>query len=986
MSGRLVRLAGALAITAAAVAVGYVINVTSRTPATYLTFFPAVFLGTWIAGRAGGFLSLGLSLLPALYFLPPADSLSFDHTAGAWLSLAIFGATSVTIIEIQSQRDRLLTAHRAARGRAEALAGMVVDLNAGRSLADVLAAAINHIRALLAADGGALYLFDPDGRQVRRAFAPDAGGQPETVVRLEDWPTSQRAVQERKTVYLRRPDTAGGEAALFARLGVWGSMIMPLIVEGRPLALLALHYQREGYTPPADHVAFAESLAAQAALAIDRAQLQERERAGHGAALREREERLRTTLHSIADGVIATDASGQVVDMNPVAEQLTGWRLSDARGAPLADVFAVINEDSRAAVESPAARVLREGVVVGLANHTALVARDGTERPIADSGAPIRDAEGHVRGVVLVFRDMTEERRAEQAERRLNRALRTLSQCNEVLVRATDERELLQAVCRTVVDTAGYRMAWVGFAERDERRTIRPVAQAGFEDGYLESVTITWADDEHGRGPTGRAVRTGTPVVARNLRTEPDYEPWRAEALRRGFASSAALPLLLAGEVLGALTLYAPEAEAFDDAEMKLLGELADDLAFGLATLRARAERERMQAQLLFADRMASMGQLASGVAHEVNNPLAYVITSLDLMAQDLPRLTAAGPAGSAGDALCAHAERLAQARDGAERVRLIVRDLKTFSRADDETIGRVDLGRVLDAAISMAANEIKHRATLVRDYRALPAVMGNEARLGQVFLNLLTNAAQAIPEGQAAHNEIRVVGASDPAGRVSVEIHDTGEGIASEHLGRIFDPFFTTKPIGVGTGLGLPICHGIVTAMGGDITVQTTPGHGSVFRVSLPATSAAPAPVEAPRAPPPPAPSYPGRILVIDDEETIGAAMCAVLADYAVVATTQASQALALLEQGEEFDLIFCDLMMPDMTGMDFHARLAARAPAAADRIVFMSGGAFTQRSREFLSGVPNPRLEKPFDLRRLRALTRDRLAALRGGAAPDR
>ena len=241
-------------------------------------------------------------------------------------------------------------------------------------------------------------------------------------------------------------------------------------------------------------------------------------------------------------------------------------------------------------------------------------------------------------------------------------------------------------------------------------------------------------------------------------------------------------------------------------------------------------ERKRLLARLQIADRMASVGTLAAGVAHEINNPLAYVMSNVGYA---LEAMRAAAKALSEGRATldsvagviaeCGGA--LGEAQDGAERVRNIVRDLKVFSRAEDDERTSVRLDRVLQAALNLADTEIRYRARLVTDLASTPPVHANESRLAQVFLNLLVNAAQAIPEGRPGDNEIFVGTRVGPTGRAIVEIRDTGCGIPAENRQRIFDPFFTTKPVGVGTGLGLAICHGIVTALGGDIEVESEAG-----------------------------------------------------------------------------------------------------------------------------------------------------------------
>ena len=184
-------------------------------------------------------------------------------------------------------------------------------------------------------------------------------------------------------------------------------------------------------------------------------------------------------------------------------------------------------------------------------------------------------------------------KQANESSRRANRALQVLSECNQLLVRATEEQGFLQDICRILVDHGGYRMAWIGFALHDEAKTVQPVAIAGFEDGYLQAVKITWTDNETGRGPTGTAIRTGIIKINRSSWSNPEYAPWRSEAVNRGYASSIALPLIDHKGIFGALTMYSNEPDAFDDEETKLLSQLADDLSYGISTLRMRAAKEK---------------------------------------------------------------------------------------------------------------------------------------------------------------------------------------------------------------------------------------------------------------------------------------------------------------------------------------------------------------------------------------------------------
>jgi CheY-like chemotaxis protein len=267
-----------------------------------------------------------------------------------------------------------------------------------------------------------------------------------------------------------------------------------------------------------------------------------------------------------------------------------------------------------------------------------------------------------------------------------------------------------------------------------------------------------------------------------------------------------------------------------------------------------------------------------------------------------------------------------------------------------------------------------------VRDDGALALVLADGDRLVQVFLNLLLNAAQAIEDGRAEKNEIRISTRLD-GDRLAIEVAVTGVGIPPEAIGRVFDPFFTTKPVGVGTGLGLSICHTIVTGLGGAISVESEPGAGSRFRVLLPVHRGAATGRELPRRTLEAARR--ARILLVDDEPYFISAMRRVLeGEHEVVGMTSAREALSqLATRGDEtaasdFDLILCDLMMSEMSGIELHGELVRVSPELARRVVFMTGGAFTPRARAFLQAIPNRCVEKPLDLETIDDLIREQAA----------
>lgn len=371
-----------------------------------------------------------------------------------------------------------------------------------------------------------------------------------------------------------------------------------------------------------------------------------------------------------------------------------------------------------------------------------------------------------------------------------------------------------------------------------------------------------------------------------------------------------------------------------------------------LVVLRDVTEQHRLHDRLATADRMALLGRLAAGVAHEINNPLAYVHTSIEVASRELSGL-------SDQQRTAKLEEALVRAREGTERVRGIVRDMKLFTRVEGETTEAVDLAAVLDSTLALSANAISIRARVVRHYGQAPRAHGTRGRLGQLFLNLVLNAVDAIPEGNPDQHVIRVTLDTDASGRAVVEISDTGGGIAPEHQAHVFDPFFTTKSIGGGTGLGLPICHGIVTQFGGEISFESTPGRGTTFRVALPASNAEPAPALLPARD-----RGRGRVLIIDDEPELLRSLDALIGDeHEVVTASSGRQALELLSADRGFDVILTDLMMADVTGMELFEKVRSDYPGLEHQFVFMTGGAFTRGGHALLATVPNRCLAKPFD-----------------------
>jgi PAS domain S-box-containing protein len=388
----------------------------------------------------------------------------------------------------------------------------------------------------------------------------------------------------------------------------------------------------------------------------------------------------------------------------------------------------------------------------------------------------------------------------------------------------------------------------------------------------------------------------------------------------------------------------------------------ADGARAVVSVLRDTTERRAVQESVLLADRLAATGTMAAGMAHEINNPMTAVIANLDYVIEE----STEGRAAISGDLR----EALRDARDAAGRVRDLVRDLKLFARGQEEASVAVELAPVVESTLRLARPSMAARARVVVDLAPVPPVVGTASRVGQVLLNLLVNAAQAIPDGEAERHTVRVVTRVADDGRVMLEVEDDGVGMSPEVQRRMFEPFFTTKPVGVGTGLGLPVVRRLVQDMGGAIECQSAAGRGTHFRVLLPAARrAAPAPGVAPEPGSAPA----ARVLVVDDDDAVGRAAERILGrEHDVIYASSGHDALSRLIGGERYQLILCDLMMPGMTGATFFEHLRRVLPEQARAVRFMTGGALTSELRDFAAGAARPVIEKPFDAGGLLAAVR--------------
>src|SRR6266403_913675 len=560
-----------------------------------------------------------------------------------------------------------------------------------------------------------------------------------------------------------------------------------------------------------------------------------------------------------------------------------------------------------------------------------------------------------------LFRDTSELKR-------LNRALLALSRCNQELVRAANEPELLERVCQIIVNTGGYRMTWVGFPEQDQTNSVRVAAQFGDTGGYLASVQASWADTPEGRGPVGVAIRTGEICIIHNTLKDSPFASWAGRAAEEKFLSVIALPLSGEQGVIGCLAIYSEEEDVFDAEEVTLLRELATNLAYGISTLRIRSEHERSEAevssleeQLRQAQKMESLGRLAGGIAHDFNNLLTVIRGYAEL----------ALPIKPGDDGL---RRKITEIMKGSDRAQALVSQLLAFSRKQILKPAVLDLNQVVMEISDLLPRLIgEHIHIEVRPGRNLRRIMADPNQMQQILLNLAVNARDAMPAGgtlrfRTENETLPVTSKFEKITEgVLLTVSDTGSGIPPELLARIFEPFFTTKERGKGTGLGLAMVYGTVSQSGGRIEVDSGTGKGTTFKIYFPATDelVSASPIENRVLPLKPA--Y-GTVLFVEDEPSLRELISDYLgiAGFTILTAANGADGLARAKSHKgPIHLVISDVIMPLMGGREMADQLKLSRPATP--ILFMSGYTDDAAIRRGVSEHRDHYLEKPFELNSL-------------------
>ena len=632
----------------------------------------------------------------------------------------------------------------------------------------------------------------------------------------------------------------------------------------------------------------------------------------------------RAILDGTREAFVGVNSLNTVVTFNPGAEALFALpasavvgRLVDESGLPEPLRRCIIETVHRAKAGEPVAR--RRLEIEGLrADGGALTAG-------ADVFAVRADEEILI---IAHIHDHTRRRQADKKTQRLSQILRTMSAGNQAMIRAANEDDLFQTMCRVIVEFGGYRMAWIGLVEHDDEETFRPVpvAHAGHEAGYLALAIKGYQADSQGRGPFGMSVRTGAAQFNNDFAVNPAMEPWRDAALERGYRSSLHLPLKDQGVVFGALSIYAGEANAFGPEEVTLLVELAENVSYGIVTLRARRAHDEMERTLQHTQKLEAIGQLTGGIAHDFNNLLQIIDSSANVVQYMMQRSLDDAPRREAA---------IEAILSASERASSITRHLLAFSRRDALKAETIEPSLEAPKWRDLMSRTTREgvRIEVVIQMGTWP-IYCDPNSLEIALINLAVNARDAMPHGGALVVSTRNV-SFEGRDFVEIEVADTGCGIDPEDLTHVFEPFFTTKPVGKGTGLGLSQVYGFATQSGGDVRIASEPGQGTKITLRLPRSQE----TDATKSSETSEPIVLGlRLLVVDDNVEVALAaqnMASALGCRVTVADSPA-KALSDIENGE-FDVLLTDVVMPGLSGLELAEAACARHRSVG--IVLMSG-----------------------------------------------
>jgi len=589
-------------------------------------------------------------------------------------------------------------------------------------------------------------------------------------------------------------------------------------------------------------------------------------------ALRKSEENYRELVEKARSIIMRMDSSGRITFFNEYAEKFFGYSHKEILGRNVVGTIVPETENRRRDL----GELLRD-ITVRPEKYTQYetesMCKDGRRVWISWTNAPVCDSDGKTSEILCIGNDVTERKiverelreyrenleelvqkrtaelqqanqqlgseiverkKSEEKIRSLNMLLLSAKMITESLLRAGTEQEIYQKTCELLAELDFIKFVWAGFIEKDNPG-IKPVAWAGCEDGYLSEVKITWDDSKYGQGPLGKAIRTGTIHMVTDCETDPCFALWREAALKHDFQSIIALPIRYRDMVIGYFTVYSNRKNAFGAEEVEFLSQIAEDLAVGVKSLRlenelqaknkqlqqAYAELKESEEIILQKEKMASIGQLAAGIAHEIKNPLAVILQGTDFVVSSVK-----------DEYILDSLERVKKSVFRADN---IIKGLLSYARQSDLKPEIADISLLIDECISLIKHQLtKKKIDISRQYNSVPKVVIDSNQMKQVFINILMNSIESMDQGRIA---IELNSISENNSKFTqIRLSDEGPGIQTDILKKIFDPFFTTKRNTGGTGLGLSITRGIIEKHNGGIRIDSELGAGTTVTINLPA------------------------------------------------------------------------------------------------------------------------------------------------------
>jgi len=526
-------------------------------------------------------------------------------------------------------------------------------------------------------------------------------------------------------------------------------------------------------------------------------------------ALKASEKKYRDLYNNAPDMYHTIDKDKIIIDCNETEAKTLGYKKEEMIGRPLSDFM---TEESATLLEKDFPRLIKEGVLKNL--ERTFVRKDGSKIPVMINVYADYDENGEFIQSRAIARDITDLKKKENELKSLNRTLTALNELNHALIRIDEESELLEEACRIIVQTGGYEMAWVGYPDTDRAKTIFPIAFYGDDQNYLEIVNFSWKNVRD-KSPPSRAINSGETWIA-HLNEKYSSAKWMKEAIKRGYRSSIAIPLKIKDEIIGALNIYSSEPDKFDSDEVDLLEQLTKNLAYGISVIRTNREKRQTQADILRAGQLAALGELAAGVAHEINNPINGIINYAELLLRKCN-----------DEKQKDIAERIIKEGD---RIANIVRSLLSFAKDIKEEKRPSSLHHILMDTLALTEAQLNKDGIKLKINIPdnISEIIVQPQQIEQVFLNILSNARYALNEKYQGTHEDKIIEINaeevsvDSSSYVRIIFTDYGTGIPDEIKGKVMNPFFSTKPREVGTGLGLSISHGIVSDHNGNIYIES--------------------------------------------------------------------------------------------------------------------------------------------------------------------